>query len=243
MQELETKLRNCEQMGVTASAEIQGAARKVLEENKRLRALLRERGIPEADIVAAMGANDQSLEEASSAAMLSTKLNQRRCCNGDTECPPVSCNGQTQSNIPSYNVQSPGLDPTKAVDSATSPSSLAPSSVNTPPPFPQPFPYISTVPDREFNGAEGIQQTAYVDQNPNLVYPYSQEANYDTPPVAYGNSSSCTYAANIIRTMREDVGAELEADLGCDRNGQECMVDNTLVFNVMEKYGNPPTGI
>ncbi|KAF2838760.1 hypothetical protein M501DRAFT_907401, partial [Patellaria atrata CBS 101060] len=44
LQELEWKYRNCEQLGVEASAEIQLAARRVLEENKRLRALLKQKG-------------------------------------------------------------------------------------------------------------------------------------------------------------------------------------------------------
>ncbi|KAF2083285.1 hypothetical protein K490DRAFT_18352, partial [Saccharata proteae CBS 121410] len=45
LQELETKYRNCEQKGVEASAEIQAAAKRVLEENRRLRALLRQQGL------------------------------------------------------------------------------------------------------------------------------------------------------------------------------------------------------
>ncbi|KAF2459235.1 hypothetical protein BDY21DRAFT_275531, partial [Lineolata rhizophorae] len=45
LQELEGKFRNCQQLGVEASAEIQAAARKVLEENKRLRSLLRQKGL------------------------------------------------------------------------------------------------------------------------------------------------------------------------------------------------------
>ncbi|KAF1817137.1 hypothetical protein P152DRAFT_382253, partial [Eremomyces bilateralis CBS 781.70] len=45
LQELEEKYRHCEQMGVEASAEIQAAARKVLDENKKLRAILQQRGL------------------------------------------------------------------------------------------------------------------------------------------------------------------------------------------------------
>ncbi|KAF2103544.1 hypothetical protein NA57DRAFT_31753, partial [Rhizodiscina lignyota] len=44
LQELEAKWRACEQKGVEATAEVQAAARQVLEENRRLRALLKERG-------------------------------------------------------------------------------------------------------------------------------------------------------------------------------------------------------
>ncbi|KAI5248484.1 hypothetical protein E4T43_01254 [Aureobasidium subglaciale] len=50
LQELETKYRSCEAVGAEASAEIQAAARKVLDENKRLRRLLRQQGFSDADI-------------------------------------------------------------------------------------------------------------------------------------------------------------------------------------------------
>ncbi|KAK4924670.1 hypothetical protein LTR66_016448, partial [Elasticomyces elasticus] len=50
LNELETKYRMCEQTGVEASAEIQAAARKVVDENRRLRQLLKDRGFSDADI-------------------------------------------------------------------------------------------------------------------------------------------------------------------------------------------------
>merc|ERR1712225_68184 len=50
LQELEIRLRQCELQGVEASSEIQGAARKVAEENKRLRALLSQQGVREDSI-------------------------------------------------------------------------------------------------------------------------------------------------------------------------------------------------
>jgi hypothetical protein len=50
LSELEEKYRTCEQLGVKASAEMQAAARKVLDENNRLRALMRSRGITDAEI-------------------------------------------------------------------------------------------------------------------------------------------------------------------------------------------------
>jgi hypothetical protein len=45
LQELEARLRQCELHGIEASAEIQMAARKVADENKKLRALLAQHGI------------------------------------------------------------------------------------------------------------------------------------------------------------------------------------------------------
>ncbi|KFY13345.1 hypothetical protein V492_03333 [Pseudogymnoascus sp. VKM F-4246] len=45
LQELEGRVRQCELTGVEASSEIQGAARKVIEENRRLRLLLAQHGL------------------------------------------------------------------------------------------------------------------------------------------------------------------------------------------------------
>ncbi|KAH8809109.1 hypothetical protein F5884DRAFT_753610 [Xylogone sp. PMI_703] len=47
LQELEARLRQCELEGIEASAEIQVAARKVADENKKLRRLLAQNGIGE----------------------------------------------------------------------------------------------------------------------------------------------------------------------------------------------------
>lgn len=45
LQELEARLRQCELQGIEASAEIQVAARRVADENKKLRGLLAEHGV------------------------------------------------------------------------------------------------------------------------------------------------------------------------------------------------------
>lgn len=50
LNDLEDKFRHCEQQGVTASAEMQEAARRVLEENRRLREILLQKGIATEEI-------------------------------------------------------------------------------------------------------------------------------------------------------------------------------------------------
>ncbi|KAF4636167.1 hypothetical protein G7Y89_g1909 [Cudoniella acicularis] len=50
LQELEARLRQCELQGIEASAEIQLAARRVADENKKLRVLLAQNGIGEDSI-------------------------------------------------------------------------------------------------------------------------------------------------------------------------------------------------
>jgi hypothetical protein len=215
-------------MGIAASTEIQGAARKVLEENKKLRMLLIERGVPESEIAAALGANDKSLEEASTTAKLATVLSNKRTCNGQILCSASPCTGQSQ-----------GVEPDNGTGSA-SPPSMASSSVDTPPPFPHSYPDAPITPCLSIPEPGSIPHPAYLDQTFDTPWAFSHEAHHTPQPALYANNSSCTYAASIIRTMREDVGVELEADLGCYRPGQDCMVDNTTVFSVMEKYGNPP---
>ncbi len=55
LSEVESRLRECEQKGVAASSEIQAAARKVAEENLRLRVLLVKRGVSESEINSLVG--------------------------------------------------------------------------------------------------------------------------------------------------------------------------------------------
>ena len=45
LQELEARLRQCELQGIEASSEIQMAARRVADENKKLRGLLAQHGV------------------------------------------------------------------------------------------------------------------------------------------------------------------------------------------------------
>jgi hypothetical protein len=54
LQSLETKYQKCVQDGVSASMEIQAAARKVEKENRALRALLRDKGVGEEEIAMAV---------------------------------------------------------------------------------------------------------------------------------------------------------------------------------------------
>ena len=50
------------------------------------------------------------------------------------------------------------------------------------------------------------------------------------------NSSSCTFAANVITGMRQGVSTEqVKTEFGC-RPDVECKVDNTTLFAVMDRY-------
>ena len=87
LSELESKYQNCERMGVEANAEIQTAARLVLADNKRLRAMLTSLGVSDADM-------DRSSQTPSAARDLEGMLSQRRPCGGGGA---VSCSEGVRS--------------------------------------------------------------------------------------------------------------------------------------------------
>lgn len=248
LQELETKLRHCEQMGVEASAEIQSAARRVLEENKRLRALLRERGVSESEITAVMGATDRTTDYGSAAPTLDSMLGRKRPCNGQNSCAGASCGPPQSASLPNPPLPNPyqravALQPSPET---ASPHSIGSSSADTPSSISTPtFSQISIATSQELSETDNYSSLAYQYDLPlTSTWPLPAEPAYTHDPIAYNNNtSSCVYAANIIRTMRSDIGTELETELGCREPGGDCAVDNAVVFNVMEKYSNQSPGL
>jgi len=93
LQELEARLRQCELQGIEASAEIQVAARKVADENKRLRGLLAQHGIgddsieahlrtsPTTDLTAGYGGSSAAVQ------VLDQLLQTRKACCADGSGP------------------------------------------------------------------------------------------------------------------------------------------------------------
>ncbi|OBT71419.1 hypothetical protein VF21_09805 [Pseudogymnoascus sp. 05NY08] len=90
LQELEGRLRQCELTGVEASSEIQGAARRVIEENRRLRLLLAQHGLSPDDASDDDGSQQWSSNTPRSddAQALEMLLNIRRWKCGETEGSP-----------------------------------------------------------------------------------------------------------------------------------------------------------
>lgn len=254
LQELEAKLRQCEQMGVEASAEIQGAARKVLEENRRLRAMLRTRGVPEAEIAAALGFDDRTLEpspptststSSSAAPALLTALDRRWAYNGPNPADPTSTldpvSITTAPQVPAAAL-SPLSIPTQPALTASMPETNSPhsvvSSTGTPPSYiGAPFYPLDTTQGPPIK-TELYQNFNYsYDPSTNNPWLFPSEPTYN-PDIGYYNTSSCVDAATLIRTGRSDVGTELEVDLGCHSPDQDCRVPNPLVFNMMDKYSH-----
>lgn len=104
--DLETRYRTCEQLGVQASAEIQAAARRVVDENRRLRALLLQKGLSEAEIDTAPIAPADHPGLTQSAAELESLLVSPRACRpgsagcepGGKGCGPAAATGSTTNS-------------------------------------------------------------------------------------------------------------------------------------------------
>lgn len=251
LQELEAKIRSCEQVGIEASSEIQTAARKVLDENRKLRALLHERGVSEPEVIAALGGPlDRAYDQISSAPALNAVLERRITYNmvSSTSSPTPSHSRATSlprhlPSVPPLTIPASRPTALSCCDSP-SPSSMV-SSMGTPPPvsYPAPFYTAPVTPSAAEIKAEDVQYNYPYEQPYNSSWTYTNEYNYAPDPAAYYSTSSCVDAANIIRTMRSDVGPELEADLGCRAPDQNCYVNNNLVFNMMDKYSTQHTAI
>lgn len=59
--------------------------------------------------------------------------------------------------------------------------------------------------------------------------------------VDHGDSSSCAFAADVLRGMGADVSAEeLNKELGCTTTQTDCGVHNRVLFDVMDRYTSGP---
>ncbi len=236
LQELEGKLRKCESMGVEASMEIQASARLVAEENKRLRALLQSRGIMSQEIDTAVGAGGAGTSAPSKAEILEAKLNAKKTCSGHGA--KTGCS-RPQPDMPSQLQTSTGTrDSTCKRPVPLMPLMPLLTTITNPLPLPA-SPLLesrlsSTSPTSSALTTPGFSPT----EQPSQFGGSCQEASADlSAEISPGNdNSSCTFAANIITSMRADVSAEeVKAELGCGNN-VECKVDNSTFFTTMDRY-------
>ncbi|CAG5163622.1 uncharacterized protein ALTATR162_LOCUS6508 [Alternaria atra] len=244
LHELETKLRSYEQIGIEASSEIQSAARRVLDENRKLRSLLHERGVSESEIVAALeGMSDRRYEHDTAASRLHAMLERRVNTN---VIPSTSLPIPSHTRAASMPRQKPSVPPVTipptrptalSYNDSPSPGSMV-SSMSTPPPASYPATLYTTpmTPSAAQIKSEHVQYDYPYDQPYSSAWAYSSDCNYTAEPVSYYNGSSCVDAANIIRTMRAGVGPELEVDLGRHTSDRHCYINNATISNVMDRY-------
>lgn len=232
-------------MGVEASAEIQAAARRVLDENKRLRALLKQRGLSDEEIEAFTEQQSENPQFPSPAAALESMLGARRRISGQ-----ISSGNRSGKEVldSGYQSISPRVLPPQQIFTSypsINPALASPRSVTTTGSASLPTPTAGVLgTPGPFSPSRGVLNTQYLPTTYN--YGESSNAPWLIPHggsaigerLEFDNASSCVHAANIIRNMRSDIGAELEADLGCARTGEECKVNNSVVFDVMDKYSS-----
>lgn len=215
-------------MRVEATTEVQNAARKVLEENRRLRALLQARGVPVQEIEVALG-------QPSTAPALSQMIEENTTGNGKPA--NDTCISSRTRSIASMgaattllSISTPSQQPTAKSEAETYNPGLVTAEYST---------LSAAIPYSSHNN------TSIPDAGPERsLYGYDMEHDRTdqwaiTPTTRCAedlNSTSCVSAARIIRTMQSDVGPELEADLGCRTPGQDCRVANPVVFDAIEKY-------
>ena len=233
LQELEEKLRKCESMGVEASMEIQASARIVAEENKRLRALLQSRGIMSQEIDTAIGAPGASTSAPPSTDILEAKLSTKKLCGGN-RC-KIGCSPQ-QPEIPSPLQTSSG----PRVGTCKRPLALMPLTTTLTHPLPLPAsPALERCVSSSSLTSSSTTTPAFSPvEPPVLLGDHFEGASPDlSAEISLGNdTSSCTFAASIITTMRADVSAEdVKADLGCGQD-VECKIDNSTFFMAMDRY-------
>ncbi|CAD0089185.1 unnamed protein product [Aureobasidium vineae] len=339
LQELETKYRSCEAIGAEASQEIQSAARKVLEENKRLRRLLRQQGFSDTDIDGPE--HDEFASSPSAAEMLDVMLVTRKPCQpssgsgsgcGDSQV----CKTEDEDDIESRRQSvistpaAPACAPSKPQQKQLRPIALAPAPVSAPAPVPavapasrprshEPSAPNQQLPQHQHFQPQGEQHMqfqghpqhhhlqpqqqqqffmsppqhasaplaphqnvhaspgAFVNDYPIYApqpfgYPVPQSqlldwdmaaaeaipqsGTYTSPQSGFSTSgtyaspthsstatynqqdstSSCFAAAGAIRALHSEAGDEVESALGCRADGNECRVDNAMVFDLMDRY-------
>ncbi|KAF2645959.1 hypothetical protein P280DRAFT_532397, partial [Massarina eburnea CBS 473.64] len=245
LSEVEAKLRGYEQMGVEVSVEIQNAARRVLDENRKLRSILYERGVSEADLIEAMGGvRDNPYGHVSAASSLNTMLERRIVRNGPS-CAnsPVS----THSSVGALNRHMPLVPPPATLvprsaaalgsNDCPSPHSTV-SSMDTPPVYQgSPF-YDSPITPTPDIDSEDIPPYMAYDQPFNNPWPYPGETHYAIEPTNHYNTS-CIDAANIIRTMKSDTGPGLDSHLLGYHVQEHKYYINDPYFNTMDRYASP----
>ena len=217
IRELESKVQNYERLGVQASSEIQAAARTVLEENQRLRALLlsRDEGndVTEEQVACEKHAGPQVPEVKS----LQMMLDKSRCCGTDNGCTAIAMSGNAslQAKTLEY-ISSSSCAPIKK-DSTSSTSS-------------------TSYPPQRYSSPPAPTEAMGMDRNSSLIQPPdAHDAVMGKKPC--DASTPCAMAVSIITDMRADVDPdEVQEALGCCTSVENCKVDNSKLFSTLDQY-------
>lgn len=237
LQELESKLRKCEALGVQASVDIQLAARVVSEENARLR-----------------GENGKLREENERLRQVLDKGGEGVLGMADKRISHGSRRADQKHAI--YEPGDAGLEEGKA-SHAPAPSGNGMNHYHGAATSSGSLPYTSTkyhndsmssgVLSSEVQRSMNSQVTtlntdpSFTHMNPTQSKTSSQCYEVSSEDLPFGDdTSSCEYAAHIITSMRADVSSEdVRADLGCGSDVKEwrkCTVGNSKLFTAVDRY-------
>ena len=213
VRDLEQRVERFEKQGVQATLEIQVAGRKVAEENKLLRALLRSRGVTEAEVEEYLRDNNAGQNSVSGSPNVPPADNRARPQQSGRSC----CAGQTCS--------SGGMKPEAVVQSKAPAHTLGSK---------EQAPSISTVagPGHLSNNSSlssGSCRTLVPVQAGAAAHQASSEGNRS------GHATPCEAAARIIASMRHDSDMQdMRTELGCSSDAS-CMVDNLVIFRALDR--------
>ncbi len=239
LQELESKLRKCEALGVQASVDIQLAARGVSEENARLRE-----------------ENGKLKEDNERLTQMLRKSEEEAVAMADDGITDVSRKSGQMLSV--YGPRFADIEEGQASRASASSSvgmnhyhrdAVASSDHFSPTPRQQPWLSASpgTSPDELDHTMRGQDITTNTDPSYTYIIPTqagtenqgSCNRSNDNSPFG-DDTSSCEYAAHIITSMRADVSTDdVCADLGCASDVKEwrkCKVDNSKLFTTVDRY-------
>ncbi|MCJ1250299.1 hypothetical protein MMC30_007525 [Trapelia coarctata] len=222
LHELERKWQKCVQDGVNSSQELQAAARKVEEENRRLKALLRAKGASEREIDGFEVASTERWGDTSEGSALARLLEMRRPCFAAAQ------SADNHEAMPPASADVPALLYNAAAQDVQCPHQP------TPPTPLITFPY--TLEDSAYHTIPNVQDqtstTSWSETTAHNAQPEGDPAGADISD----SRLSCEYAASIITGMKYDASAlQVKRELGCGEK-TDCKIDHATLFEVMDRY-------
>ncbi|EOA87627.1 hypothetical protein ACJQWK_08830 [Exserohilum turcicum] len=250
LHELEAKLRSYGQIGIEASSEIQIAARTVLEENRKLKAILRERGVSEPEVAAALERTpDQHSTQLYAAPRLSAMLEGRiKTDPASSTTPCIASQTRTLMPRPTPSAPSTNTLPPRSTDlscdDSPSPGSVA-SNMSTPPPSSHSAtfrPAPMTPPGVEIK-LEDVSYDYPYEPPYNTSWTHQGDYGYLSDPFTYYTRPSYVDHTKLAGVTQPDTGTELENGMGYRYPAQCCCTHSATMFNMMNGYSQHSTAM
>ncbi|MCJ1401331.1 hypothetical protein MMC11_004543 [Xylographa trunciseda] len=228
LQNTEKRLRELEREGVEVSTDIQKAARRVVEENIRLRSLLRLRGVTDVEIDEHLRASVNGIQEIASATHLPIF--------SQPTTPESLINSPMDANIPVLLRQHDDLSRKAGAMSPAPHIAEERPTIRSVQPDNRPTDYRFNFQDEEIteysrdivpspNPTEALLPNGYL---PKSIATSATPSKVD-------NTTSCLLAANILAGMCcVKTAEEVSVELGCFP-GTDCEVDNVKLFQIMDR--------